>query len=324
MAKPTDLPVWATDATYPAGPDPWANQPTKVEPTSGDQARGFIPFQEPPPEAFNWWMNLVYLWILWLNGLWGTDGSLTLDANADVEVSGDGQYYHGTRTVTISPLQGSPGTNSMTWGTTPGDGIVDPANWWLTVPVEPGRVVREVRVSLKDVAGNGVGITFFQTTRYGGLNSWDPEGGGNFTGNAGTDLLTYSGSTPNVELGAGPFRVTTDGTLPAPLALNTDYYLIPISSTTFKLATSYKNALANIPIDLTTNGTGTHTLSFSSLAKFTIGSSSATGAVQTITRTGNLRLFKGHSYGIKLTGGVPPNQMNLYLLEIDYEYPKPT
>jgi hypothetical protein len=55
------------------------------------------------------------------------------------------------------------------------------------------------------------------------------------------------------------YRVTTTGTLPDPLVVLTDYYIIRIDSTTIKLATSYANALDSIFIDITTQGTGTHT-----------------------------------------------------------------
>lgn len=67
MPRPTQLPLWATDANYPAGSDPWAGSPTKVAPTSGDQARGWTPNQEPSPQAFNWWKNLVGQWFTWLD-----------------------------------------------------------------------------------------------------------------------------------------------------------------------------------------------------------------------------------------------------------------
>lgn len=64
---PTDDPVWATDANYPATPDaPWKSTPTKVEPLSGEQAAGFAPGQEPAAQYLNWWMNLVYLWLLYV------------------------------------------------------------------------------------------------------------------------------------------------------------------------------------------------------------------------------------------------------------------
>ena len=52
----------------------------------------------------------------------------------------------------------------------------------------------------------------------------------------------------------------TGGALPSPLAAATTYYVIRISADTFKLATSYANAIAGTAIDITTTGTGTNSL----------------------------------------------------------------
>jgi hypothetical protein len=77
-----------------------------------------------------------------------------------------------------------------------------------------------------------------------------------FTANAGTDLITYTNDwSPYTKV-----RFTTTGTLPAGLALNTDYWLIRQSTTTALVASSYFNAVNNTFIDITDAGTGTHTL----------------------------------------------------------------
>lgn len=64
-----------------------------------------------------------------------------------------------------------------------------------------------------------------------------------------------------LETGDGPVRLTTTTTLPAGLALATDYWIIRITADTFKLATSLANAYAGTAVDITGTGTGTHTLS---------------------------------------------------------------
>jgi hypothetical protein len=46
------------------------------------------------------------------------------------------------------------------------------------------------------------------------------------------------------------------GTAPAPLVRSTYYYIIKVDNDTFKLATTYANALANTPINITTSGGG--------------------------------------------------------------------
>ena len=85
-----------------------------------------------------------------------------------------------------------------------------------------------------------------------------------FTADDTTDICTYT-STVNIPsniLTGTRVRLTTTTTLPAPLATATDYYVVKVSDTTFKLATSYANAVAGTVIDITTTGTGTHTITW--------------------------------------------------------------
>ncbi len=85
-----------------------------------------------------------------------------------------------------------------------------------------------------------------------------------FTADAGTDVCTWT-STANIPsnvLTGTRVRLTTTTTLPAGLALATDYYVIRVSDTTFKLATSYANAVAATAINITDAGTGTHTVNW--------------------------------------------------------------
>ena len=86
-----------------------------------------------------------------------------------------------------------------------------------------------------------------------------------FTADAGTDVCTVStdlednGKTLD---GAAVYFTTTD-TLPAGLSTGTTYYLIQVTSKTFKVATSYKNSVGSASgtqIDITDAGTGTHTI----------------------------------------------------------------
>lgn len=85
-----------------------------------------------------------------------------------------------------------------------------------------------------------------------------------FTADAGTDICTYT-STANIPsniLTGTRVRLTTTTTLPAGLTTATDYYVIKVSDTTFKLATSYANAVAGTAINITDAGTGTHTVTW--------------------------------------------------------------
>jgi hypothetical protein len=78
-----------------------------------------------------------------------------------------------------------------------------------------------------------------------------------FTADAGTDVCTHT----NINL--MPYtrvQLTTTTTLPAGLSLATDYYVIKVTDTTIKLATSYANAVAGTQVNITDAGTGTHTI----------------------------------------------------------------
>jgi len=55
-------------------------------------------------------------------------------------------------------------------------------------------------------------------------------------------------------------RLTTSGTLPATLATGTDYFVINVSANAIQLATTNAFAIDGTPVDLTTAGTGTHTI----------------------------------------------------------------
>jgi len=81
----------------------------------------------------------------------------------------------------------------------------------------------------------------------------------NFTStevNTSTDVITVTRDFLTGE----KVRFTTTGALPAPLAVSTDYYVIRVSATEIKLATSLVNAYSVNSIDITTGGSGTHTI----------------------------------------------------------------
>lgn len=72
---------------------------------------------------------------------------------------------------------------------------------------------------------------------------------------------TLTDASHGLETGDGPVRLTNaGGALPAGLAVDTDYYIIKVDANTMKLATSRANAALGTAIDLTGDGTGTHTM----------------------------------------------------------------
>lgn len=57
MPQPSDDPRWNTDLT------------NNTDPPSGQKDTGWTVSQVPPSSYFNWWMNLVYQWVLYLKNL---------------------------------------------------------------------------------------------------------------------------------------------------------------------------------------------------------------------------------------------------------------
>ncbi len=80
-----------------------------------------------------------------------------------------------------------------------------------------------------------------------------------FTANASTEVMTAAAH--GLLDCDGPFQLTTTTTLPAGLALLTDYWVIRIDANTFYWASSLANAAAGTKVSVTDTGTGTHTFS---------------------------------------------------------------
>jgi len=88
-----------------------------------------------------------------------------------------------------------------------------------------------------------------------------------FTADASTDictasasLVTQAGTDAGLNFQSAAVQFTTTGTLPAGLSLNTTYFLIYVSDTTFKVSTSWINSNGGTAINITDAGTGTHTI----------------------------------------------------------------
>lgn len=79
-----------------------------------------------------------------------------------------------------------------------------------------------------------------------------------FTANGVTNIITMA-NTENFATGVD-VTVTSTMALPTPLVADTNYYVIQLSGTTLKLASTYQNAISNIPIIIISNGSGTLTM----------------------------------------------------------------
>ncbi len=83
-----------------------------------------------------------------------------------------------------------------------------------------------------------------------------------FTADAATDVITVATGASYWQTGEA-VTVKSNGSLPSPLAPNTTYYVIRLSAATpalIKLAATFADAMAGTPINLTTDGTPTNTM----------------------------------------------------------------
>jgi hypothetical protein len=93
-----------------------------------------------------------------------------------------------------------------------------------------------------------------------------------FTADAATDALTLAAGAKVAALGGG-VRVASSGALPAGLAAATTYYVAIAGGGAIKLATTLANARAGTAIDITSAGSGTHTLTYFDEPRYTLNGS---------------------------------------------------
>ena len=136
-------------------------------------------------------------------------------------------------------------------------------------------------VTTDDTAANGT-MTLTQTS-YGPTTNpvpkaYDDAGAGSLAGvqttagvSSEVDTSTEVISIPSHGFSTGlKGQLTTTGGLPTGLSLATDYYVISVSSSTIKLASSLANASAGTAINISTQGTGVHTFTPTALSSATL------------------------------------------------------
>lgn len=118
----------------------------------------------------------------------------------------------------------------------------------------------------------------------------------NASTNVTTDILTVlSGTVPAT---GTRIRYTTSGSdVLGGLTIGTDYFVINVSSSTFKLATTHENALTGVAVDITSKGTGSSDYFFAYEVKdFGTSYVSEAGAVNPVSDTTQV-------YGRFIAGG---------------------
>lgn len=189
MAKPTTLPEWATDTDYPAGAEPEAETPTKIEPSAPQKESGWRPGEPLPAQAQNWFWHLVWQWLSWLHEFFTIDGSdnltipagLTLGEDGHVTVSGTGEYKHGNRTLTLNASDAAfeasanwaidtespaPIVLRSTGTAGGGDGSAH-----LSVPLHVGDRIKSISYSAKEATAETITVNVYKTTMTGAVTT---------------------------------------------------------------------------------------------------------------------------------------------------------
>lgn len=96
MAKPSTTPsVWNSDAS------------NRTTPSGGQFTTGFVLNSTIVSSYFNYLLFHITTWLVFLNSVFTTAGGITVPADADVTVSGTGQFKHGDRYLCIGLNDGA-------------------------------------------------------------------------------------------------------------------------------------------------------------------------------------------------------------------------
>lgn len=174
----------------------------------------------------------------------------------------------GTATLTVALgttsllVEAGEATIFYTDGTANGLKEISSSDRAVTYAELPFSGVHARRDTSTSIAASTATILPFETnrwqTKYNGYSFW-LGADLSFTGlSIADDTVTASGH--GLITGDGPLQLIEDNTLPAPLTEVTNYWVIVVDANTIKFATSFADAIANSPVNLTTLGTSTNTL----------------------------------------------------------------
>lgn len=115
--------------------------------------------------------------------------------------------------------------------------------------------------------------------------------------NIGTEVITLT--SHGYQLGL-KVQISNPGALPTGISASTDYFVIPLTTDTFQLASTLNNALAGTSINITAQGSGTNTVNVTAVAGANVKLQQSNdmtiwidlGSATNITTTANIYLEK--------------------------------
>lgn len=139
-------------------------------------------------------------------------------------------------------------------------GLAASTDYWLIVV--DANTVQVASSFANALAGTAIDITSTGTPGTGGYRCARAAVNDDFTSaNVTITDGVLTSADHGKDTGYGPVRLTNSGgALPQGLSTGTDYWMIVLSSSTFRLATSKANALAGVAIEVQEAGTGTHSM----------------------------------------------------------------
>ena len=153
MAKPTDLPRWATNALR------------TVEPSSGEKDVGWQEGFKPPARKMNWLLNVAYQWLDWFNARF-FDGATANDLEVtgvdvitgtdqeggDLDLSGGSSTGDGGSEITFSVAKAGQGTGATVRAPVQAGGFNDDGTFNLVPQAEPSGASAAGDISVDDEA----------------------------------------------------------------------------------------------------------------------------------------------------------------------------
>lgn len=208
--------------------------------------------------------------------------TISVQSNIDVIVPANKTFTSGAKaTVTIQNVvytavdvgtAGNSITIAYTDGATAGAEVVTVTDTAISVQIESG-VSTATQILTAVNEDEDAALLVLATTASGATAQTAPvvetalEDGLDDT--VDTDLFQVTIASNLFPLGL-KVRLTTTGTLPEGVTTGTDYFVIPVDDSTIAFASTLANAKSGTRIELTDEGTGTHTVAVTALAGATV------------------------------------------------------
>lgn len=165
---------------------------------------------------------------------------------------------HATELITLSSAANGFRTGdkcrvSNSGGALPTGYSADTDYFWISISSTTGKLAT---TKANAIAGTAVAISDDGT----GTHTIKRRSAENFTADASTDIITIPNAIKDLLTGDGVEVSNSGGALPGGLSASTTYYYIRKTDTTGQLATTRLNALAGTQINISSAGTGTHSI----------------------------------------------------------------